>query len=302
MRYFNRLADRLGPATAPIARPAAIANSRSDQSDAGDLQSFAEMPAPATIAQPAEGGHAASAPLAPTRPTPAPQSDGRLRPHDDSVAPGPHSYDLARETMPPTAREWVTLDSAIPSQGSPDTQQSIALLDSRETVTTATSPIVSRVSRPHLEAETASRLPQAAAIEPAIHMLEPESEALPRTETGVVANASRAGGGNAAVQMSSPLALPQAVREAEDDCGVAALRVAPMAQRSGHDHDTTARRHDRAATPAPHVLMGRGPPRSTVEVRIGAVTLQVHAPAPPAVPQAPVRSSFAPHRHYLRTW
>jgi hypothetical protein len=37
-----------------------------------------------------------------------------------------------------------------------------------------------------------------------------------------------------------------------------------------------------------------------VEIRVGTVTLQVHAPAAPS--PAPVRDGFAPHRHYLRLW
>jgi hypothetical protein len=37
-----------------------------------------------------------------------------------------------------------------------------------------------------------------------------------------------------------------------------------------------------------------------VEVRIGTVTLQVHAAPSPA--PAPAGNSFAPHRHYLRLW
>jgi hypothetical protein len=40
-----------------------------------------------------------------------------------------------------------------------------------------------------------------------------------------------------------------------------------------------------------------------VEIRIGTISLQVRAPQPAApAPEMPARESFAPYRHYLRSW
>jgi hypothetical protein len=67
----------------------------------------------------------------------------------------------------------------------------------------------------------------------------------------------------------------------------------------GDQREGAAPRFDRAASarsPGPEQRARNG----SVEVRIGAVTLQVHAP--PAAPVARVPQRFAPHRHYLRLW
>ena len=90
---------------------------------------------------------------------------------------------------------------------------------------------------------------------------------------------------------------PQVAPEADEDIAAPARRIVPAAPRDRNQRDTRQQRAIPSATrtPAPQEMRA-----NSVEVRIGAVTLQVHAP--PAPPPAAVRASFAPHRHYLRMW
>ena len=76
-----------------------------------------------------------------------------------------------------------------------------------------------------------------------------------------------------------------------------ATRVVSIAGHTREERDGIGRQRDRAAIierrPRAEEPTRGGP----VEVRIGTVTLQVHAAS-----DVPTRSSFAPHRHYLRLW
>jgi hypothetical protein len=310
MTYFSRLAHRFGQASSPrhavtpIAGPAAVANAPGHQSGVGDLESLAELPvsgasAPTTAESSLAGVQVASMPF-------EPMSEVRPRSHEGIVDSGSHTHGLVREATAPTPREWVALDAAIPQQDLPPGQQPAAPPASRgialEVASEAAAPIASDVSRPNAGAvpELRARSQQVAAVEPAIQAADSEIEVLPRAETPVAANKPRTVGAPAAAQSSPRVRAPQPLPETDEDNGAPAPRVVTAPARSRDDRDTASRRPDRTATPALHAPAGRG--TGPVEVRIGAVTLQVHTPATPSAPPAPVRSSFAPHRHYLRTW
>jgi hypothetical protein len=326
MNYFNRLADRSGlsvsprGAVTPMARPAAAAMSPGDHPEVGDVPQPLETPAsdaPATIAQPTSGPPFAIRPA--TTPTPfepmgtmpATASEIRRRTQEHIVEPSaparPHQ--IERKTMPPAPPERVASIPATEPDSSLRDQQSVAPLRpreiGRETPSAAADQIVSGVSRSRMDAETASNWralsPQVAAVEPAIRAAEYDIEVPPRAETQAATRQPAAGGERAVAHMSSRLRPAQPVPETED-IAVPALRMAPAAGRNREDRDTMARRHDRTATAAPRAHAGLDTRGASVEVRIGEVTLQVHAPPAPAALQAPPRHSFAPHRHYLRTW
>jgi hypothetical protein len=252
---------------------------------------------------------------------PATAPENRLHTQEHIVEPGaaarPHQ--IERETLPP-ALEWVASVPATEPDGAPHDQQPIAPLRPREierdTPSAAAGRIVSDVSRsrmdaetdvawPRMDAETASnwRAPslRVAAVEPAIRAAEYDIEVPSRAELRPTASQAAAIGERAAALMSSRLRPAQPMSETDQDIAVPALRIAPAAGRSRDDRDPIVRQHDRMATAAPRPRAGQGTRDASVEVRIGVVTLQVHASPAPAVSQAP-RSSFAPHRHYLRTW
>jgi hypothetical protein len=256
--------------------------------------------APATIAQPTAGLSSAGEQAASTlfEPVSAIAPESRSPSREDLVEPG--SHDILREATPRAPHEWVALESAVPLEGSRHSQQPTASRVSREVVNEAPSeagaPIASDISPPRAEVETA-RPPQTAAVKPAT--TESVLEVMSRAKTPVETNKLRSGGERAA---ASRLRLPQSLPETDEDNGTPTLRVVPAATRSRDDRDTMARRPDRTTMATPRAPAGQGARGSSVEVRIGAVTLQVHAPAMPDAPQATVRSGFAPHRHYLRTW
>jgi hypothetical protein len=338
MNYFSRLTDRSGlsasprSAVTPMAKPAAAAIAPGDQLETGDLPALLEtLPsetpdsdASAPIAQATSGppfaieSAAAPALFEPMGTTPATASEDRLRTQQHIVEPASRPHQIERETPPP-ALEWMASVPATDPEGAPHNQQPIASLRpreiERETPSAAAGEIVSSVSRSRIDvetdvsrsrmdAETASnwRAPSlhVAAVEPAIPAAEYDIEVPPRAEPRPAASQAAAIGDRAAALMSSRLRPAQPVPETED-VAVAPLRVTPAAGRSREDRDTMTRRPDRTATALPRSHAGQGTRDASVEVRIGAVTLQVHAPPAPAAPQAP-RSSFAPHRHYLRTW
>ncbi len=86
----------------------------------------------------------------------------------------------------------------------------------------------------------------------------------------------------------------------DENIEIAAARVVPISSLTRDAREARPRPLERNAT-TEHRAHGEVSTRSSlVEVRIGTVTLQVHA-APPSAP-APVRNGFAPHRHYLRLW
>jgi hypothetical protein len=324
-------------AVTPMARPAAAAISPGDHPEVGDLPEVGDVPqlpqtpasdAAATIAQPISGPPFAIGPA--TTPTPfepmgtmpATASEIRRRTQEHIVEPSaparPHQ--IERKAMPPAPPERVASVPATEPDSSLRDQPPIAPLREREiereTPSAAADQIVSDVSRSRIDAESGvsrSRMdaetasnwralsPQVAAVEPAIHAAEYDIEVPPRAETQAATRQPAAGGERAVAHMSSRLRPAQPVPETED-IAVPALRMAPAAGRSREDRDTTARRHDRTATAAPRAHAGPGTRGASVEVRIGEVTLQVHAPPVPAALQAPPRHSFAPHRHYLRTW
>ena len=313
MNYFSRLADRSGltasprGAVAPIARPAAAATSPGDQPDVADLLPPSEMPAsdaPATSAQttsdpPFAIEPAAPAPFESIGTMPAAASESRLRTPGQFVEPaGPApSRQIEHDTMPPAPPEWATVVPATQPVGSRPTSQSSAEAraplqpreigrEAAETPAATADQIVSDAFGFRVDAEAASKRrtpsPQVAAIEPAnIRAAENDIEVPPRA--GI------------------PTATSPAP-ETDQDIAVPALRTASFAGRSREERDTTARRHDRTAAAVPRSPAAQGPRGASVEVRIGAVTLQVHAPPAPAALQAPARQGFAPHRHYLRTW
>jgi hypothetical protein len=319
MNYFNRLADRSGlsvsprGAVTPMARPAA-AISPGDQPRPLET-SLAETPAfdaPATIEQAAFGPPSAIGPAAaptlfePMATMPATASQGRLPTQRHIVEPNAPAHRIERETVSPAAPEWEALVPATQLQGSPHNQQPIAPLNPRKIEPeppSAAREIVSDVSPSRMDGETVSNFralsSQVAAVEPAIRAA--DIEVPPRAETPTASKVG-AGAEHAAALIASRL-RPAQLPESDEDIAipVPALRLAPAAGRSREDRDATAPRHDRTATATSRAHAGQGARDASVEVRIGVVTLQVHAPAAPAALQAP-RYSFAPHRHYLRTW
>ena len=323
MNYFSRLADRSGlsasprGAVTPMPGAAAAAISPGDRPPPGDLPPPPETPAsdaPATMAQTVSGPPTAIGPAAaptlsePMGTMPAAASEGRPRTAARIVEPSAPAHPIERETTPTAPLEWVASVPATRPEGSLHDQASIAPLHpreiERETPPAAAGQIVTDVSRPRIDAESASSRPapspQVAAGEPAIGAAEYDIEVPPPTQAAP--SRAGAGGERAASQMSSRLRPAQPVPETDEDIAVPALRVAPAAGPGREDRDTMARRHDRTATTAPRPHTGKGTRGASVEVRIGVVTLQVHAPQPPAPLPAPARDGVAPHRHYLRTW
>jgi hypothetical protein len=305
MTYFSRLAHRFGSAS-PRATPKsdARAHAAGGASDLTALESVTEVPAldaPAARAQPIAEPPMASEHAAPTpfAAMPAAAPDERLGPQDSLVAPSSGPHDVARETTAPSPREWMALDSPPAPEPLPRARQSTALRDPQEFVDEVDAMKAGpTASDPSRRAVTASRAQssQLVAVEPAIDTADSEIEVLPRAESRLTTKTNKPRvGSEPAAQESSRLRLPRPLAETDGDIGPPRLRAA--ATRRRNDRDTPAGPHDRGSRAA---LGGPGSTRgSSVEVRIGAVTLQVHAP-PPALPQA--RASFAPYRHYLRMW
>jgi hypothetical protein len=327
MNYFKRLADRSGPsvsprgAVTPMARPAAI--SPGDQLEAGDqppppetsLAETAAFDAPATIVLAAPGppsaiGPAAAAPtlFEPMATMRATASEGRLPTQQHIIEPGAPAHRIERETVSPAPPEWKALLPDTQLQGSPHNRQPVAPLDPRTIdpePPSAARQIVSDVSPSRMDGETVSNFhalsSPVAAVEPAIRAADIE---VPQRAETPTASKVGAGAEHAAVHTASrlrPAQLPESDEDIAIPVPVPALRQPPAAGRSREDRDATAPRHDRTATATSRAHAGHGTRDASVEVRIGVVTLQVHAPAAPAALQAP-RYSFAPHRHYLRTW
>jgi hypothetical protein len=306
MTYFGRLAQRVGPAmprapVTPAARP--VAPNAGGGADAGGLESFAEVPvsgtpaaiAPATTDPPSASGLAVSAP------TEAAASESRRHLHEDRIVPAAH--EIARAVAPSTQREWVALDSAVPPQGALPDRPSAAPGISREAIHEVSTEVVTQTpasdvarSRGRAESAPRARSPQAAASVQGIATLESQIEPPLRAESKSLANRSRVDGDLAAAAMPARSRPPQ-IRPETDDIAVPGRRIVPAAVR-----DRDARQPDRATPAASRAPATQKARENSVEVRIGAVTLQVHAPPAPAAPQAPARGSFAPHRHYLRTW
>ncbi|GLR87949.1 hypothetical protein GCM10007857_46610 [Bradyrhizobium iriomotense] len=248
---------------------------------AASLESIVELPAagaPATNTQ-----MAASSVGARAEPTEAAASANQPSQYDDRVAPDKDSRDVARETIAPAPREWTAMEFPASSEA-------------REIVHEVSSMkmdlIASDAPRSPAEAATASRgRPSRLAVVESAIAEKSGLEVLPRTQS----RAAPDGPGEAAARMH--LSRPGSVQASKE--GVeASLSRAPDA-RSRDDRDGSARRPDRAIAAAPR---GSAVRDRSVEVRIGVVTLEVHAPPQAAAPQAPARASFAPHRHYLRTW
>jgi hypothetical protein len=129
-----------------------------------------------------------------------------------------------------------------------------------------------------------------AAAEPAVDALDSEVEVVPRAESRLATQTGKPRSDSAPAQETArrhPVWL-----SAETEADAALPPQSAAASRGRNERDTTAGR-----ARAPMAAASRG---HSVEVRIGAVTLQVHAPPQPAVPPAPARPAFAPHRHYLR--
>jgi len=296
MTYFGRLAQRVGPAVrrapvTPVAGPVAP-KARSGRPDSAELESLAEVTvsdAPAAMA-PATAGPPSPSGLAAPPSIDATASEGWRRPHDDRGAPA----------APSTPREWLTLDSPIPPEGAQPDRPSAAPGNSRDAIREVSSEIVAQapasdLARSQEAPAPRAQPPQAAAALPAIATVESQIEA-PRAEGRSLTNRSRVDGDLAAEATRARSRPPQILPET-DDIAVPARSIVPAAV---HDRDT--RRQDSATPAAPRAPATQQARESSVEVRIGAVTLQVHAPPAPAAPQAPARASFAPHRHYLRTW
>jgi hypothetical protein len=298
MTYFGRLAQRVGPLVrrapvTPMAGPVAP-NARRGTPDSADPESLAEVTvsdtpvaiAPATTGPPSASGPAAPAPIEATA------SEGRRRLHDNRVAPA----------APSTPREWLALDRSIPPEGALPDRLSAAPGNSRKAIHEVSSESVAQApasdlarSRGQAEPDSRARPPQAAQAIPTVES-QIEAPRSPRAQGRSLTNRSRVDGDLAAEIVPARSRAPQISPET-DDIAVQARSIAPAAV---HDRDT--RRQDRATLAAPRAPATQQARESSVEVRIGAVTLQVHAPPAPAAPQAPARASFAPHRHYLRTW
>jgi hypothetical protein len=296
MTYFGRLAQRVGPAVrpapvTPVAGPVAPKARSGTPYSAEPLAEVTVSDAPAAMA-PATAGPPSPSGLAAPPSIDATASEGWRRPHDDRGAPA----------APSTPREWLTLDSQIPPEGAQPDRPSAAPGNSRDAIREVSSEIVAQApasdlarSRGQEAPAPRAQPPQAASALPAIATVESQIGA-PRPESRSLTNRSRVDGDLAAETMPTRLRPPQFSPET-DDIAVPARSIVPAAV---HDRDT--RRQDSATPAAPRAPATQHARESSVEVRIGAVTLQVHAPPAPTAPQAPARASFAPHRHYLRIW
>jgi hypothetical protein len=264
----------------------------------GKLESLAEVTAPGTlaaIAQPAATSPSPSADIA-TTPT-AVAAESQSHSQGDSAERGRH--DIARAASPPAPREWVALDASPPSEGEPSASSNAPREAAYEVSTKIARAPASDDARPRDDAEPdpRTRSPQATAAAPVVATIESETEAPPLSRTE---SRPRVAGDLTSKAIPARSRPPQISPEADDDIAAPPRRIVAAALRDRDERD--ARRQDHVMPPATRAPPPRRMRENSVEVRIGAVTLQVHAPPVPAAPQAPARAGFAPHRHYLRTW
>ena len=290
MSYFGRLSQRVGPA-APRAQASPVVEATFGATDVAGLESFAEVTVPGPSAAITQS---ASLPIADAaagvNPAIAPES--RSNPRGDFAEPGRH--DIARAASQSAPRDWVAIETPLP-QAPPD-QPSASPQALQETVQEQVSTKIVQASRPRVapsrddrETDTQTRLPRLTPVAPSESTVEGPSP--PLTASNV--RAAR----DPAAETPPMRSGSKDALEINGDIVSPARRIVPR------DRDEREpRRQDHTMPPA---ARGPAPQRTreaSVEVRIGAVTLQVHAPPAPAAPQAPSRASFAPHRHYLRMW
>jgi len=290
MNYFARLAQRSGIATprgpAPVVTAPAVPKATS-VADVATIEQVVEIVMPAPAAQL----------NAPSLSNVAPGNSAT--PPVMVAAPATMAQPNAIELIPP---------AAIPTASAPATDADIALRE-EERIVVASTPAPTR----SLETGTAVA-PQSAEApsSPSIASSPPHPTGRqPQNPSATSAAAADAAPFEveAVVPAQAAAAPPSAVtRQAiaapvpsiDENLESAVASVVPIAGRARGVPDTRTRWLERAATNERRARAEEKPRSGPVEVRIGTVTLQVQAAAPPAA--APARNGFAPHRHYLRLW
>jgi hypothetical protein len=303
MNYFGRLAQGTGlpPPRSEVAPPVVPATPETaSAADAVMIEKVVEVVAPAfpsALPAAADAPPATPSPIAPAAvaPTANDQPHATTR---DATEPAPFAPTATATEAEGSLREGERIVAASAPVSPP--------VPERKTPPPALPPIAINASPSRSNADnpsTTGRRPppramaaaDAAALEVAVFV---PADTTPVTSPDVTRQASTAHEQRES-SVSPDLPASGPMPPVIEDIAVAARDI-PISGRVRNEQDARMPRLDRAAPIERRSRVEERTRGGAVDVRIGTVTLQVHA-APPAE-SAPVRNGFAPHRHYLRLW
>jgi hypothetical protein len=301
MNYFARLAQRTGLAAprgavaplvaAPLPSPAV--------SELGSIEHEIEVAAPAPSIAP-------SGDLAPSGAAWPPKSPGRaipLPPLANSEEGPDVSKDAAKPTAAPEApatraEPWRKVErvvSAKPPPAAPPTVHAPPPAAPPDVQSSPPRTATSASPAPQFSHDASIAASNIDAVAFEIDVVTFAEAAPTRSNASAVLRQSSSAhkDGHPPAKSNARPAEPLPAIDESDNATVTATtgrtRVAPA-----------IRRFERATAMEQRARREEASRNGPVEVHIGTVSLQMHAPATPTPP--PARSGFAPHRHYLRLW